>query len=237
MRPSPQFGLRLASTILDPLTAGLDTALGFLRGKRRIGHLQCCGKKDAILIRGAAGGVVPYWPGAPALAKRLGELNYVPTIINNIDYVRVADEIELAVHERRMADGVTIIGYSFGADSASLLASRLDKLRIDVGAMVLIESTWGIPIPANVDCCINYYKTRLLDFIPSSRGIQVAAVSPRTKLTNINVREHESLQDLAQCNHFTVGNSPRMHDLVIDFLQTRMAPAAILSAAVGRRAA
>lgn len=196
----------------------------FAKTRRRIGQPKSSGLQDVILIRGAAGGVVPYWPGAPDLARHMHSLGYAPTIINHFEYAKVADEIVIAQRTGRLNNGLTIIGYSFGGDVACLLADRLGKKGVRVENVILIESTWGTSVPGNVDRCINFYKSRPLDFIPASRGIPVVARDPQTELTNINVGDYESLSDLAKFNHFTLGNSHRLHGLVGEFAISHAVP-------------
>jgi hypothetical protein len=208
---------------MSALAVCLASPFPSFRSQRRIGKSPG-EKREVILIRGAALGIYPYWPGANDLAGHLDSRGFAATIINHYEYPRVADEIARAVRAGRLAGGVSLVGYSFGSDTAGLLAELLDKRGIRVDTMVLIESTWGTPVPGNVDYCVNYYKSRALDFIPSSRGVPVVARSSRTQLTNINVGRHASLADIARHSHFTIGDNHRLHRLVGDFLESRRAP-------------
>lgn len=209
---------------MSALAVCLASPFPSFRSKRRIGHVQGQQRREVILIRGAALSIYPYWPGAQDLADHLEKRGFAATIINHYEYPRVADEITRASRRGRLAGGVSLVGYSFGSDAAGLLAELLDKRGIRVETMVLIESTWGTPVPGNVDHCVNYYKSRALDFIPSSRGVPVVARSARTQLTNINVGQHEGLADIARHSHFTIGDNRRLHRLVGDFLVSRRAP-------------
>lgn len=181
--------------------------------------------RRVVLIRGAALGLVPYWPSADTLARLLQRRGFNSQVINHHEFRTIADELSQQVQQGYWQGGLYLAGYSFGADFACLLAERLSSAGISVSAMVLMESTFGIPVPQNVKCCINYYKTRLLDFIPSSRGIQVSAESPHTELTNVNVRNYASLSELATRSHFTIGDHPLQHELAAEFLITRRPPA------------
>jgi pimeloyl-ACP methyl ester carboxylesterase len=210
---------------LSVLSVLLGSLWGAFRGRRRIGQGRgTADRPEVILIRGAAMGVYPYWPGAEELADRFAVSGFATTIINHFEYPRVSREIVRAVRKGQLQGGVALVGYSFGADTASLLAELLEEQGIDVSSMVLIESTWGVPVPGNVALGVNYYKTRVMDFIPSSRGVAVAARRPRTQLTNINVREHAQFQEISRHSHFTIGGEPRLHQLVVDFIGTRRPP-------------
>jgi pimeloyl-ACP methyl ester carboxylesterase len=209
---------------MSALAVCLASPFPSFRSKRRIGQALGPQQREVILIRGAALSIYPYWPGAGDLARHLKERGFAPTIVNHYEYRRVADEVARAVCMGRLAGGLSLVGYSFGSDAAGLLAELLDQRGIRVDTMVLIESTWGTPVPGNVDHCVNYYKSRALDFIPSSRGVPVVARSSRTQLANLDVGQHASFADIAQHSHFTIGDNHRLHRLVGDFLETRRAP-------------
>jgi hypothetical protein len=183
--------------------------------------------RRVLLIRGAALGLIPYWPTADKLAAHLISQGFAATVINHYEYRQTARTIASEVRRGYWQGGVSLAGYSFGADFACLLASRLETLEIPVSACVLIESTFGIPVPRNVEHSINYYKTRPLDFLPTSRGIRVDALGTQTDHTNVNVRDVVQLTGLSQCNHFTIGDHPQMHEKVTEFLLTRKPPAFI----------
>ena len=197
------------------------------RSRRRIGTKIQTGRPEVILIRGAALGIYPYWPCVENLARRFRAHGYAATVINHFEYPRVANEITRAIRKGRLPHGVALVGYSFGSDTASLFAEILQQASISVETMVLIESTWGTPVPGNVKNCVNYFKSRELDWIPSSRGVAVAARDSRTHLTNINVRNHSQLADTASRNHFTMGDDPLLHDLAVEFVQTKQLPSFI----------
>lgn len=171
-----------------------------------IGHGRCCGRQDVILIRGGAG----YWPGAQDMADHFQRLGYMPTVIFGIEYAMTADAIAEAVSEGRMAGGVVIVGYSSGADYACLMASRLQNYGIRVQTMVLIESTLGVTVPANVDYCANFYGSRRFDAVPMFRGIPVEVAGSQTILYNINVKQHSQYAEMAARNHFTIANTEQI---------------------------
>src|SRR5262249_35237124 len=119
----------------------------FGRHRHDFGNTHWSGRGDVILVRGAAAACIPYWPGAPDLAARLAALGFLPTIINHYEVYAAAADLGRAMREGRLARGTSIVGYSFGADAACLLAEELGRSGIRVDALVLIESTWGVPVP------------------------------------------------------------------------------------------
>lgn len=182
-----------------------------------IGHSKCCGRQDVILIRGGVG----YWPGVKAMADHFEQLGYAPTTIFGWESVAVADEIAVATSEGRMTGGITIIGYSSGADFACLLASRLEKYNIRVQTMILIEATLGIRVPANVDYCANFYGSRPLDVIPVFRGIPVEVASSQTILYNVDVKQFPQYAEMASRNHFTICNSVQVRQTAGQIVASR----------------
>ena len=214
-----------SNMVWRPVLAALILCLGGVTeafAQRQVGHSQCCGRQDVILIRGGAG----YWPGAQAMADYLASLGYKPTIIQHWEAGAVADEITLASREGRMAGGVVIVGYSTGADTACVLARRLGENGIRVQTMVLIESTFGFSVPANVDYCVNYYASRRFDLIPVFRGVAIDVESNATTLYNIDVKQHPEYAYLAERNHFTMCNTPMIQQLTGQIVASRQ-PAVI----------
>ena len=189
-----------------------------------IGHSDCCGKQDVILIRGGLG----YWPGANAMADEFRSLGYAPTIIYGWEAGLTARKIACAHQRCKMAGGVIIVGYSSGADAACVLAQRLETYGIGVQTMVLIESTLGTPVPGNVDYCINYYASRKLDMIPMFRGIPVEAESPCTEIHNIDVKCLPEFASQLKRNHFAISSTTAMRELTTGAVVARQ-PAMVSS--------
>jgi pimeloyl-ACP methyl ester carboxylesterase len=192
----------LMSLIVTALVIGGVTPN--LYADHQIGHAGCCGRQDVILIRGGAG----YWPGARAMSDHFSELGYKPSLIYGWEFARVADEIAVATSEGRMAGGIVIVGYSSGADIACALASRLGKEGIRVQTMVLIESTFGLSVPANVDYCVNYYASRIL--------------------YNVDVKTCSQYAEMANRSHFTICNSPLLRQVTGQIVESRH-PAVVMS--------
>lgn len=190
----------------------------------KIGHSACCGRQDVILIRGGMG----YWPGVNALADEFRCLGYVPTIIHGWEAGVTARKLACADQQGRLTGGVVIVGYSSGADAACLLARRLETYGIRVQTMVLIESTLGTPVPANVDYCINYYASRKLDMIPMFRGVPVEAESPCTQIDNIDVKCLPEFASQLKRNHFAIGSTTAMRELTTGAVVSRQ-PAMVSS--------
>jgi thioesterase domain-containing protein len=147
---------------------------------------------------------------------------FQPKTICHWQHRRVADEIARAYYAGELAGPVTIIGYSCGADAACLMCSRLNRAGVPVTNLILIESTLGIAVPANVSFCYNIYESRWADAIPAFRGIAVNAKGPNTQLLNVDVNCYPELAPLAERNHFTIASAPEMHSHISELLAQRI---------------
>lgn len=196
---------------------GLLLSANVTHAGNRFGHAACCGKQDVIVIRGGAG----YWPGAQAMADHFNSIGYAATVIYGLESVPVADEIAEAINKGRMNRGIVIVGYSSGADYACIMASRLEKHGIRVPTMVLVESTLGVPVPANVDYCVNFYENRRWDRIPMFRGVPVQVLGSQTVLYNINVKSTPQFVHLSTQNHFTICNTESLRQTAGNIVAAR----------------
>lgn len=193
---------------------------GFVRplGGQEACPTEGCVRPHVILIRGGAG----YWPGACDLADHLRDRGFVPHITYHWEYPFVARILAEKIERGCFTGPVIIVGYSTGADAACWLASRLERKGIDVSTMVLIESTWGISVPQNVEYCFNIYESQpVTDWIPMFRGVSVEARGSGTELINIDVADDSDFGFLAARNHFTIANDHRLHESVGDLLVAR----------------
>jgi hypothetical protein len=183
-----------------------------------VGHRHCCNRQEVFLIRGVAG----YWPRVGNFEETLRSRGFEPKTIYQWQYRDLADEIASAYHAGELAGPVTIVGYSSGADSSCMMSKRLNKAGVPVSTLILIESTFGVSVPANVSYCFNIYESRgWTDAIPAFRGIPVETRGQNTHLENVDVAYHPELAGLSDLNHFTMGVDSRMHTMLADLLVQR----------------
>jgi pimeloyl-ACP methyl ester carboxylesterase len=112
---------------------------------------------------------------------------------------------------------LVLSGHSWGADDAVRLARRLDKNGVRVDGLVLVDPTTPPRIPANVQLCVNFYRSRpSTDWMPWLRGVAVEAESPSTKIVNVDLRTSAAHSDISgKVNHFTIEANPEVQELVV----------------------
>lgn len=176
------------------------------------------GRPEVLLLRGGAG----YWPGVRAIANDLADHGFDSKITLGSLYALQAAEIAADYRAGRRGGPVTIVGYSSGADFACKLCGNLEARGIPVATLVLMESTLGTPVPANVEMCVNLYESRpATDWIPAFRGIPVEALGSNTELMNLDVKSTDQLQWLTSYNHFTIASNAEMRVLLRNLLVLR----------------
>ncbi|WP_010585796.1 alpha/beta hydrolase family protein [Schlesneria paludicola] len=186
-------------------------------GTHGVGHRRCCNRPEVFLLRGGAG----YFPRAAQFEDALRCRGFEPRTICHWNHRGVADEIAEAYYAGELAGPVTIIGYSSGADAACLMCSRLEKAGVPVTNLVLVESTFGLAVPANVEYCYNVYQSRWADAVPVFRGVAVEAKGMHTQLVNVDVNDYPQMTPLTNHNHFTIVSVPELHSLVGNVLAQR----------------
>jgi hypothetical protein len=175
-------------------------------------------RPEVILIRGGAG----YWPGVSRLSRDLTEHGFAPRAIVGAAYALHVPRIAENYRSGNIGGPVTIVGYSSGADYACALCASLQKRGVPVATVVLMESTLGTPVPANVEFCVNIYESRpSTDWIPAFRGVPVEAVSPQTQLMNLDSNSESELNWLTDYNHFTVASHTDTHVMLRNLLLQR----------------
>jgi len=175
-------------------------------------------RPEVLLVRGGAG----YWPGLRAIANDLSNHGFEPRTTFGSLYALEAADIAAQYHSGRRKGPITIVGYSSGADFACRLCGNLETRGVPVTTLVLMESTLGTAVPANVELCINLYESRpATDWLPVFRGIPVEALGPNTEVMNLDVNANEELQWLTSYNHFTIASGSEMKVMLRNLLVLR----------------
>jgi pimeloyl-ACP methyl ester carboxylesterase len=165
--------------------------------------------------------------GLDSLAAEMRERGLTAESLSGPLWPELAERIEKASREQSLNGDLVLVGHSFGAEHALLLAYRLQEQGISVGLMVLIDATTPPPIPSNVARCVHLYiPSPLASLAPDvfpGRPVELAEGNDRTQLVNWVVTPAE----FGPVNHFNLESNPVVHQIVIDetlAIQARHAP-------------
>ena len=126
-----------------------------------------------------------------------------------------------SIVDARLKSGDTrplvLTGHSYGADDCLRIAEILKSRSLTVDLIVLIDPSSPIPVPSNVDKCINFYlPTALGDVLPgifAGNPIIVAPGNTHTILINQEVTAALG-PELGQIDHFSLESSGTIHRLI-----------------------
>jgi pimeloyl-ACP methyl ester carboxylesterase len=108
---------------------------------------------------------------------------------------------------------IALIGHSWGALAAVLVADELEKSNIPVALIILYDTTDSVKIPPNVRRVINFSSSTTIGL-----GITVAGeYGFAGKIENVNV---------PQVNHLDMDNAPALHEQSINAVLQAIKPRA-----------
>jgi hypothetical protein len=183
-------GVMLALTVPAPaLSAAVDATP--VAAKKSAGPLL-------YLLRG--GGDV-FSLGMNSLARELTARGIPAAAVGFTGWRDLADK--LAVNYRTRHVPVVIIGHSWGANAAILMARTLEESRIPVALIVLYDVTASQVVPPNVARVINFRS--------------LAAIGMNVTVTGgFGFRGRIETVDSKDVDHIQVDKSERLHKLTID---------------------
>jgi pimeloyl-ACP methyl ester carboxylesterase len=145
------------------------------------------------------GGFNVFSTGVDVLAKQLRARGIDATAYGNADWPAVTEKATTrytAAHQP-----IILVGHSFGANAAVLLAAQLDKARIPVALIVLYDTVSSMKVTGNV--------RRVVDFVSSDGRTMGVTVTGEPDFAG-HIDRIEARQ-----GHFTVDKDPRNHDISI----------------------
>jgi pimeloyl-ACP methyl ester carboxylesterase len=145
------------------------------------------------------GGFNVFSTGVDVLAKQLRARGIDATAYGNADWPAVTEKATTrytATHQP-----IILVGHSFGANAAVLLAAQLDKARIPVALIVLYDTVSSMKVTGNV--------RRVVDFVSSDGRTMGVTVAGEPDFAG-HIDRIEARQ-----GHFTVDKDPRNHDISI----------------------
>jgi pimeloyl-ACP methyl ester carboxylesterase len=105
---------------------------------------------------------------------------------------------------------LVLIGFSYGADDAILIARRLNDRHLPVDLLITIDPVTPATVPPNVARCVNFYQPNgWWDMLPWLRGVPLQP-DPGITIDNINIRNRPDLNQPGT-SHGTIAANPNIH--------------------------
>ena len=116
-----------------------------------------------------------------------------------------------------MRGPLILYGHSWGADDQIRVARALGRHGIKVQLLLLIDPVTPPRVPANVERCIDIYKSHPdTDWLPIWRGVPAKVKDPyRTRLTDINLRYAAVGFPTKKLTHATIIDSPGVQKMML----------------------
>lgn len=158
------------------------------------------GKGIVYLLRGGAN---IFSTGMDEIVDKLKPLGVDARSTGHASWKDVAAEARERYLEKRQP--IIIVGHSFGANAAILVADDLNKHKIPVALVVTFDPTAVMQAPPNVKWFVNFYSSTV-------QGMNLQ-VQPSPHFTG-------KLENIAQpdVGHLELDNDPRLHDKTIGYI-------------------
>lgn len=156
-----------------------------------------------------------YSAGIDRLAIRLRQNGLRAQAYRAAQWHELAETIARRYRNVPSAEPLVLIGFSYGADDALLVAQYLDRSGQSVELIVTIDPVTPPSVPDNVRLCYNYFQTNgIWDALPWLRGIPLKS-SGRTQLINIDIRRQRPDLLERDTSHATIAANPKLHAAII----------------------
>jgi pimeloyl-ACP methyl ester carboxylesterase len=202
----------LAALVLAWAGAGCKSMTpGQLDAVRRNSDKSYAG--NVYLLRGFIG----IWSyGVDHLGQKINDSGVRAHVYQEDQWRPLADKIIAEYKGKADAEPLVIVGHSYGADDALLLARKLGEHGIPVDLVVTLDPVTPPKAPASVKQVYNIYQPSLLDKLPFFRGVALEPESPEARnLVNVNIRaeRRDLLKD--DTDHFNIEKNEKIHAEVV----------------------
>jgi pimeloyl-ACP methyl ester carboxylesterase len=168
---------------------------------------------NVYLLRGFIG----IWSyGVDHLGEKINESGVRAHVYQEDQWRPLADKIVNQYKGKPNTEPLVIVGHSYGADDALLLARKLGEEGMTVDLIVTLDPVTPPRAPTNVKQIYNIYQPSLLDKLPFFRGVALEPESPDAKnLVNVNIRaeRRDLLKD--DTDHFNIEKNEKIHAEVV----------------------
>jgi len=205
-------------TILGCLSALFCTGCTSIRRGDPVAYTQnpCREPVEVIMVHGLGG----YWPGSTRQADRLQEKGFQTCqIIGMANADLKVREIIREYESGQRRSPIVLVGYSVGANWAHWMSEQLDYAGCPVHSMVLLDPTYDVDIPCNVQHCLNLYTARPeTDWIPAFRGIPATSCCGNT----FNCELRSTFPGKFPNSHFSICANDLIHRVIAKHLEQRV---------------
>lgn len=98
--------------------------------------------------------------GMNVLTFTLRDAGYDATVHNHAEWRGLADRTAATARADTLKRPLAVIGHSFGADDAILLAGRLGAAEVPVDLLVTFDPSWVLAVPRGPRRVINFHQDR-----------------------------------------------------------------------------
>ena len=158
------------------------------------GRALAAGPGQVYLFRGLAN-VFSY--GMDQIGSDLRADGIKAKTLNHAYWPSVADEIIADYRGKRQLGPVAIVGHSYGATAATLLAARLAAQNVPVALIVAIDPSFEVTVSKNVRRAVAFHTSSFpgLKPGPGFRGsLQNISVSGDSGVTHITIDKDKTVQ-------------------------------------------
>ena len=199
-----------------PRRAALAAMLGLTAcGPTRLAPLTGPSRGRIVLLRGLAN---MFSTGLNVLTAELRVRNFDASVHNYLEWRGLAAAILAASRDDALVRPLAIMGHSFGADDAVVMANHLGRQGVAVDLLVTFDPTGAEPLGPGVLRALNFWQGRDRDFVRT-----LAAGPGFTGTIENRLVPGES--------HLSIEKQEQLHAVVIAMLESLVAAPAMAAAA------
>lgn len=168
---------------------------------------------SVYLLRGWIG---IFSTGIDSLGDKINKKGIHAEVFQEAQWSSLANAMIKKYENQPNHEPIVIIGHSYGADDAILVARKLAEKNIKVDLVVTLDPVTPRKAPGNIQLAYNLYQSSAMDGLPFLRGIPLTADQPGpTVLKNQNIRKDR--KDLLDSNldHFNIEKKDKVHSDVL----------------------
>lgn len=169
---------------------------------------------SVYLLRGWIG---IFSTGIDSLGDKLNAHGIHAEVFQEAQWQTLANTIVREYRKTDVHEPIVLIGHSYGADDAILIARELNAHGIKVDLVVTLDPVTPRKVPGNIDLVYNLYQSNgAFDNLPFLRGIPLAADEPGPRvLRNMDIRTNRTDLLYPDLDHFNIEKKAKILDDVI----------------------